>query len=97
MHKFSFHDFSPFAERFAVLTKTALRIYDVKKDALTTYGKPIIAVPLIAIRSIERLMLNFSDDERLKEEGLNHKAHHLTKNMFEFQLKDEFLPIYTNV
>ena len=78
------------------MTKTALRVYDVKKDALTTYGKPIIAIPLIAIRSIERLMINLGDDYRIHEQGLNIKAHILVKNMFEFQLKDEFLPIYTN-
>ena len=69
----------------------------MKKDALTTYGKPIIAIPLIAIRSIERLMINLGEDERIREQGLNIKAHILAKNMFEFQLKDEFLPIYTNI
>jgi hypothetical protein len=41
-------------------------------------------------------MLNFDDDQRFHQESLNTKANILVKNMFEFHLKDEFLPIYTN-
>lgn len=97
LSKFSFNDFSPFLDRYVVITKTALRVYETKKDALSTYGKPLIAIPLVAISSIERLMLNLNDDQRLQEEGVNAKVHILTKNIFEFNLRDEFLPIYTNL
>lgn len=42
-------------------------------------------------------MMNVNDDQRFQEEGAHSKTHILSKNMFEFNLKDEFLPIYTNI
>ena len=76
------------------MTKNSVRIYENKKKALMTYGKPIIAVPLAAISKIERIMFDLRDDGRM--ECIDQATTHLNKNMFELFLQDEFLPIYSH-
>ena len=76
------------------MTKSAVRIYETKKDALSTYGKPIVAIPLNAVSKVERVMFNMADDQRMDSVDLKTKT--LNSNLFELHLKDEFLPIYTN-
>lgn len=80
-----------------VLTKTAVRVYETKQKALSTYGKPIIAIPLAAVRKVERIKFDLLRDD-IRFEGVPESdiSITLTKNMFEFLIKDEFLPIYTH-
>jgi hypothetical protein len=80
-----------------VLTKTAVRVYETKQKALSTYGKPIIAIPLAAVRKVERIKFDLlRDDIRFEGVPEDDISITLTKNMFEFLIKDEFLPIYTH-
>ena len=77
-----------------IITKNAVRVYEDKTKALSTYGRPIVAIPLAAVKRAERLKFDTRDDTRF--ENTYEKNIALTKNIFEFQLKDEFLPIYTH-
>ena len=87
-------DFAPYTERHLVITKNALRVYENKQKALSTYGKPIIAIPLSAVEKAERIKFDFNDDQRMEQ--AENKTLRLNKSLFEFQIKDEFLPIYTH-
>jgi hypothetical protein len=93
-YKFNFSDFNPYTERHIVLTKNAVRVYENKTKALSTYGKPIIAIPLSAVEKVERIKFDYNDDTRM--EGADERTSRLNKNLFELMLKDEFLPIYTH-
>jgi hypothetical protein len=74
-----------------------LRVYETKQKALSTYGKPIIAIPLAAVRKAERIKFDLlRDDIRFENVPAEDISITLTKNMFEFLIKDEFLPIYTH-
>lgn len=92
MFKFNFNDYSPYIERYVVITKNAIRVYENSQQSLSTYGKPILAIPLLAVKKIQRLKFDQSDDQRM--ENLDEKTKVLNSHMFEFDLKDEFLPIY---
>ncbi len=87
-------DFAPYTERHLVITKNALRVYENKQKALSTYGKPIIAIPLSAVDKAQRIKFDFNDDQRM--EHAEDKTLRLNRSLFEFQIKDEFLPIYTH-
>ena len=93
-YKFNFNEYCPYTERHIIVTKSALRVYENKRSALSTYGKPLIAIPFNAIETIERTMMDHSFDTRM--EKANSSTLQLNKNMFEFCLKDDFLPIYTH-
>ena len=77
-----------------MITKNAVRVFENKQIALSLYGKPVIAVPFNAIEKIERIKFDFNDDTRM--ENVDPITMSLNKNMFEFILKDDFLPIYTH-
>ena len=94
LNKFNFNDFQPYVARHVVVTKNAVRVYESKSKAQSTYGKPIIAIPLAAVSKVERIKFDLNDDERIKRADDQTKL--LSKNLFEIQLKDEFLPIYTH-
>lgn len=96
LSKFAFNEYQPYAQRYIVVTKNAVRIYENKKKALITYGKPIIAVPLAAISKVERIKFDLRDDGRMDEGIIDKKTTHLNTNMFELFLQDEFLPIYSH-
>jgi len=42
-----------------------VRIYESKAKALASHSKPIIAVPLNAVKAIQKLMFDLNDDQRL--------------------------------
>ena len=92
MHKFNFNEFQPYSQRHIVVTKTAIRVYENKEKALSTYGKPLIAIPLNAVTSVQRTSFDTKDDQRV--ENVDEKSKQLHKNLIEVQLKDDFLPIY---
>ena len=96
LQRFSFCE-KPFSERYLVLTRSAVRIYENKQQALSTYGRPIVAIPLAAVKKVERIKFDILRED-IRFEGVpdDHIAVTLTKNMFEFLIKDEFLPIYTH-
>jgi hypothetical protein len=75
-----------------------VRVYESKQKALSTYGKPMIAIPLTAVRRVDRIKFDMSDDARLQDGagGVDQRTSLLNKHMFEFLLKDEFLPIYAH-
>lgn len=52
-----------------------------------------MAIPLAAVRKIHRVKFDSKDDERLQDK-LNKES---GENMFEFFIKDEFLPIFTHM
>ena len=51
-----------------IVTKNAVRIYESKTNALTTFSKPILAVPLSSVQKIERIRFDMTDDKRLLTE-----------------------------
>jgi hypothetical protein len=61
---------------------------------MSTYGKPILAIPLAAVNRVDRIKFDIRDD--LRFEHASDSTIDLTKNTFEFLIKDEFLPIYTH-
>lgn len=77
-----------------MITKTAIRIFENKEKSLSTYGKPIIAIPLNAVSKVERTSFDLNSDDRMH--GINKQNALLNKNLLEIILKDEFLPIYTH-
>ena len=74
-----------------------MRVYENKQKALSTYGRPIITIPLAAVKKIERIKFDVMRDD-LRFENLGPDDHNivLSKNMFEIMVSDEFLPIYTH-
>ena len=52
-----------------VITKSAVRVYETKQNALSTYGKPIIAIPLAAVRKAERIKFDLLRDD-IRFEGM---------------------------
>ena len=66
MYKFNFNDFNPYIERFVVITKSAVRVYENRQQSFSTYGKPMLAIPLKAVKKIERIKFDQSDDQRLE-------------------------------
>eukprot|EP00347_Sterkiella_histriomuscorum_P017562 403348860 len=92
LQKFNFNEFQPYSQRHAVVTKTAIRIYENKEKAISTYGRPLAAIPLAAVSSIQRTSFDTKDDQRL--ENVDQKTQDLNNNLIEVQLKDDFLPIY---
>jgi len=76
-----------------VVTKTAIRLYADADKAVISPQKPIMAIPLAAVRKIHRVKFDSKDDERLQDK-LNKET---GENMFEFFVKDEFLPIFTHI
>jgi hypothetical protein len=92
--RFYFNESQPFYSRYIVITKNAVRVYEDRARALSTYGRPLIAIPLAAVKRVERVKFDMRDDIRFENPSDYHL--HLTKNLLEFELKDEFLPIYTH-
>ena len=74
-----------------------MRIYENKARALSTYGRPLVAIPLAAVAKVERIKFDILRED-IRFEGLpnDDQMVNLTNYMFEFLLKDEFLPIYTH-
>ncbi|CDW72924.1 UNKNOWN [Stylonychia lemnae] len=94
VQKFNFNEFTAYTQRHAIITKTAIRIYESKEKAISTYGKPMIAIPLNAVSKVQRTSFDTKEDARL--DRVEQKTRDLNKNLFELILKDEFLPIYTH-
>ena len=94
MYKYYFNEFNPYSERYIVVTRSAVRVYENKQKALSTYGKPLIAIPLNAVKRVDRIKFDMSDEVRM--ENASEQTLTLNKHMLEFLLKDEFLPIYTH-
>lgn len=68
--------------RHIIVTKNAIRVYESKTKASSTYGKPIIAIPFSALQKVERVKFDLTDDSRMSRADSNIEA--LNKNMFEF-------------
>ena len=47
--------------RYVVITKNSVRVYETKAKALSQYGKPVIAIPLAAVRKVERTKFDMTD------------------------------------
>jgi len=57
----------------------------------------LLAIPLSAVKKIERTKFDvMREDVRFEAFDKNDLPVRLTDNMFEFMVKDEFLPIYTH-
>jgi len=93
LKRFNFSDFEAYQPRHIVVTKSAVRIYDDRNSSLGIYSKPLVAIPLSAVRYLARIRFDMRDDERMTDTD---KYNLMNKNMFEIFLKDEFLPIYTH-
>ena len=97
LQKYYYYEPNPFYERYLVVTKSAVRIYESKQKAMSIYGKPLVAIPLAAVNKVERTKYDvMREDIRFENFVEDDLAVTLTKHMFEFLLKDEFLPIYTH-
>jgi len=53
-----------------VLTRSAVRIYETKQKALSTYGRPIVAIPLAAVRKVERIKFDILRED-IRFEGIS--------------------------
>ena len=94
LQRFHFNEHEPFQNRYIVITKSSIRIFQDFAHSQSTYGKPILAIPLGAVNRVDRIKFDIRDD--LRFEHANEQNLELTKYMFEFLIKDDFLPIYTN-
>lgn len=94
MQKYQFADYEPFVGRHLVITKTAIRVYENADKAVISPQKPLMAIPLAAVRKIHRVKFDSKDDERLHQDK---NVKETSENMFEFFIKDEFLPILTHM
>lgn len=70
------------------MTPRALRYFANKPGSALAAGKPLMAVPLIAIKSIEKVEF----DIKLKK--TDKKGQLYVKNMFEIHLKEDFLDLF---
>lgn len=103
INKYSFHDFEPFQLRYVIITKNAVRIYENRAAKESEHSRPMIALPLSAIRGISRIKFD-SDDQRILEshriavDNVDQKnstlSRDLSKNLIELHIRDEFLPVY---
>jgi len=50
--------------------------------------RPLIALPISAIKAVKRVKFDLSDDSR----PMGHKVN----SLFELKVRDDFLPIYTH-
>jgi hypothetical protein len=66
LKRFHFNDEEPFPDRYLVVTKNAVRVYENKSKASSAYGKPIVAVPLAAVNRVDRVMFDTRDDLRFE-------------------------------
>ena len=90
--RYNFADYEAFSGRYLIITKSAVRVYESADRAVTSPGKPLVAIPLSAVRKVHKVKFDAKDDERLADESVHKQA----GNMFEFFVKDDFLPIYTH-
>lgn len=67
LEKFNFNDFKPYSQVHVVFTKSSIRIYESKGKAVSTYGKPFLALPLSAVAKIERIKFDVTDDSRMEK------------------------------
>jgi hypothetical protein len=67
---------------------------------LSTYGKPLIAIPLAAVSKVQRTSFDTKEDFSIlvdqTPDKLDPKTTALHNNLIEIMLKDDFLPIYTH-
>jgi hypothetical protein len=78
-----------------IFTKSAIRVYESRGKAVSTYGKPLLALPLNAVVKIERIKFDVADDSRMNK--VDPSTNQLNRNMFEILLKDDFLPVFTHL
>ena len=81
-----------FVDRWVQITKNAFRYYVAKPGSNIAAGKPLMAVPMIAIKSVERINQSGILDLKLKKSDL--KGKELEKNIFEIFLKGDFLDLF---
>jgi hypothetical protein len=48
------------------VTKNSIRIYEDKSKALASHSKPLIAIPLSAVKKVERTKFDINDDQRME-------------------------------
>ena len=77
-----------FIDRWVQVTRTSVRYFSNKPGSQLAAGKPLMAFPFNAIKSIERVGF----DVQLKK--TDKKGQDLQKNMFEIFLKEDFLDIF---
>ena len=65
-----------------------MRYYASKPGSSLAAGKPLMAIPIIAIKSIERVYYE------LQLKKTDKKGRDLCKNTFEIFLKEDFLDIF---
>lgn len=70
------------------MTRKAVRYFANKPGSQLAAGKPLMAFPVIAIKSIERI------DNEVQLKKTDKKGKELQKNMFEIFLKDDFLDLF---
>lgn len=75
--------------RWVSVTEKALKVYKGKCNAITCCNKPLVAIPLAAIKKVERVHFELP----INKKDLEKNAEFL-ENQFEIFLKDGFLDIY---
>lgn len=77
-----------FIDRWVQVTRKAVRYFASKPGSALAAGKPLMAFPVIAVKSVERT------DGDLQLKKTDKKGKDLQKNMFEVHLKDDFLDLF---
>lgn len=65
LQRYQFMDYEPFVNRYVVVTKNAIRIYEDADRAVCSPQKPLAAIPLAAVTKIHRVKFDSNDDERI--------------------------------
>ena len=77
-----------FIDRWVIVTEKSLRYYTSKPISFQAFVKPLMAIPLSAIKEIEWVTMNI----QFKKKDV--KTPVLAGNTFEIYLKEEFLDLY---
>ena len=71
------------------MTEKALRVFKGRCNAITCCNKPLTAIPILAIKKVQRVNFELFFNKREQE-----KAAGFNPNQFEIFLKDDFIDIY---
>ena len=71
------------------MTEKALRVFKGRCNAITCCNKPLTAIPILAMKKVERVNFDLFFNKREME-----KAASFNPNQFEIFLKDDFIDMY---
>lgn len=80
---------STFIPRWVQVTEKAFKYFKGRCNAITCCNKPLLAIPVAAIKKVERVDFELPLSKKERE-----KLSAITVNQFEIFLKDDFIDIF---